>query len=149
MKVKNPENRAATGSPGFLWRMAIKWTVFLLCVRRRSTAAGQSFTVTCCWFVRTVDCTMHLALRCDTTATSSLSSTWTSRRRSPFLFLRFDSSLVSYCYYFTPRRDAKYCDKYVCLSARITRKPRGHTHTHTQPFYCWSGICPGQQVPER
>jgi len=18
-----------------------------------------------------------------------------------------------------------------------------HTHTHTQPFYCWSGICPG------
>jgi len=27
----------------------------------------------------------------------------------------------------------------------------GHTHTHTQPFYCSCGICPGQpgeQVPE-
>jgi len=20
---------------------------------------------------------------------------------------------------------------------------QAHTHTHTQPFYCWSGICPG------
>jgi len=24
------------------------------------------------------------------------------------------------------------------LSTSVT-----HTHTHTQPFYCWSGICPG------
>ena len=48
-----------------------------------STTAGQSSTLTCCWFVTTVDSTMHLAVRCNVTATSSSASTWTNRQRSP------------------------------------------------------------------
>jgi len=39
--------------------------------------------------------------------------------KTPFICLR--------AYYFSTGRGAKYCDDYVCLSARISQKPHGRT----------------------
>jgi len=37
---------------------------------------------------------------------------------------------TAFLYYFIPGRGGKYCDEYVCMSARVTRKPHGQTSTY-------------------